>query len=187
MRVEGIIKKHGESNQSLKSYEVKIDTVVTPNRTYLVGICKNNITSEDQPQKYDYFEYRNIISIINGTVSDQGDIFEIQILTYSNGDELVNHVISSNCINNGSHILECTTYGAIETPILYILNMNDLQTVPDYSGKTVIECIEHFMESLDDRGLQNVDFETRFQFYKPKVNGKLMDYQEFATYTDCSF
>lgn len=183
MKVSGLIRREGEVKKTSKSYDLKVDAVINPSRTYVVDINLDCEMSGDIKEKYTHFEYRNIISIIYGTITDGNLNFKIQMIVYSNVGQLMNQIILSECLEYPSYVFDYDTDSFYSIHPSYILNMDDLQTLPEYSGKTVFESIEHFANIVSLR----YDYENIYKFYKPASKNKTMDFQEFANYTDCQF
>ena len=82
MRVTGSIKRYDEKTDRSKVYDLKIETVLNPVNSYLVGFHENLVTHGNPKEKYSQFEYRNIISIIYGTISENNLSFDIQVVVY---------------------------------------------------------------------------------------------------------
>lgn len=183
MKVTGLIRRTGEVKKTSKIYDLKVDAVIKPSHTYLVDISLDCETTGKTKEKYTQFEYCNIISIIYGTVSEDNLDFSIQMIVYTNAGQLMNQIILSECLEYPNYVFDYDTDSSYSIHPSYILNMDDLQTLPEYFGKTVFESIEHFANSVY---LGN-DIENTHKFYRPVSKNKTMDFKEFANYTDCQF
>ncbi|MCL3853526.1 hypothetical protein M1P97_19780 [Parabacteroides sp. GYB001] len=184
MKVTGLIRKERGAKTNCEIYDLQIDAVLNPSNTYIVQIDTDRMIQRNPRERYYTFTYRNIMSIIYGTVNKNDLCFNVQVVVYSDGQAIINQIILAECLNNSNYVFDFDEDFPIDGKYpAYILNMNDIQTLPEYSGKTVIECIEHFVDSLNLRG----EFSNRFEFFKPVSKNKLMDFQEFSDYTDCQF
>lgn len=183
MKVSGLIRREGEVKKTSKNYDLKVDAIINPSHTYAVCINTNCETTGEVKEKYTSFEYCNIISIIYGTVSEGNLDFNIQMIVYPGGGTLINQIIISECLEHPNYIFDYDEDSFYSIDVSYILNMNDLQTLPEYSGKTVFESIEYFVNTWDLRG----EYKNRFQFFKPISKEKIMDFQEFSNYTNNEF
>lgn len=183
MKVTGLIRKEGEIKKISKSYDLKVDAVINPSCMYIVDIDLDCETTGETKEKYTHFEYRNIISIIYGTVSDGSLDFRIQMLVYSNIGGLMNQIVLAECLENPNYVFDYDTDSSCSIYPLYILNMNDLQTYPEYSGKTVFESIEYFVNTVYLRS----DYENIHKFYRPVSEKQTMNFQDFGRYTDWKF
>lgn len=179
MKIRGLIRTQGEEKGRDKVYDMQVDAVISPSNTYLVGIGKNYRTNDDKKEKYYKFEYRNIISLIYGTIEDGDLSFSIQIAVLSFGDELMNQIIHTCCNEYDNYVFDYETDDYVYGERLYILNMNDLQTLPEFANKTTFECIQHYVDVLEE-----YDHNLRFEFCKPVSQQKYMNLNEFADYTN---
>lgn len=181
MKIEGIVRRHNEKIDRPKIYDLKIEAVLNPVNSYLVGFYENLTTNDEKKEKYSQFEYRNIISIIYGTICESGLSFDIQIVVYADGHGFTNQIISAECLENGNYVFDYENYDCIGGE-KYIFNMNDISTLPVFKNKTVTECIQHFME------IKNLcDYCLLFHFHKVASKDKLMDINEFGEYTNEQF
>lgn len=183
MKVTGLIRRTGEVKKTSKNYDLKVEAVISPSRTYVVDINLDCEMSEDIKEKYTQFEYRNIISIIYGTITEGNLNFKIQMIVYSNVGWLTNQIILSECLDNPNYVFDYDTDSSYSIQPSYLLNMDDLQTLPEYSGKTVFESIEYFANAVYLRS----DYENIHKFYKLISQNKVMTYQEFNNYIDPPF
>lgn len=181
MRVTGSIKRYDEKTDRSKVYDLKIETVLNPVNSYLVGFHENLVTHGNPKEKYSQFEYRNIISIIYGTISENNLSFDIQVVVYADGQGFTNQIIYSECHENGNYVFDYENYDCIGGE-KYIFNMSDISTLPEFKNKTVIECIQHFMEIKE-----SYDYSLLFHFHKVKSKDKLLDINEFKEYTNGQF
>lgn len=179
MKVSGLIRREGEEKSRDKVYDMQVDAVISPSNTYLVGISKKKQTNDDKKEIYFKFEYRNIISLIYGTIKDGNLSFNVQIAVLSNGYDLMNQIIHTDCNETGNYIFDYEDFEYVRGEQLYILNMNDIQTLPEFANKTTFECIQHYVDVLEE-----YDHNLRFEFYKPASQQKYMNINEFANYTD---
>lgn len=182
MKVTGLIKKAGEVKKTSKCYDLKVDSVIPLSDTYVVSVNTECETTEKEKEKYTHFEYRNIISIIYGTISEGNLDFNIQMITYSNGGFLMNQIILAECLEYPNYIFDYDTDSFHSIHPSFILNMNDLQTLPDCSGKTVFDSIEYFVNELRSK----CEYKNLYEFF---ILGKrrAMDFQEFNNYIDPPF
>ncbi|WP_348725662.1 hypothetical protein [Parabacteroides goldsteinii] len=179
MKIRGLIRTQGEKKGRDRVYDIQVDAVFSPSNTYLVGIGKNYRTNDDKKEKYYKFEYRNIISLIYGTIKDENLSFSIQIAVLSSGDGLMNQIIHTVCNENENYVFDYETDDYVCGERLYILNMNDLQTLPEFANQTTFECIQHYVDVLEE-----YDHNLRFEFCKPVSQQKYMNLKEFADYTN---
>lgn len=178
MKVLGLIRRQGEKTGAPKTYNLKVEAVLNPVNSYLVGFHENLTTNDAHKEKYSEFEYRNIISIIYGTISDIGLCFDVQVVVYSDGSELLNQVIHSECYDNENYVFDYVNYDCIGGE-KYIFNMSDISTLPEFKDKTVVECIQRFMEIKE-----SCDHRLLFDFYKVASKKELLSCSEFLDYTD---
>lgn len=181
MIVTGLIKRYDEKTDRPKNYNLKIEAILNPVNSYLVGFHENLTTHDERKEKYSQFEYRNILSIIYGTISEKNLSFDIQVAVYADGQGLTNQIISSECHENSNYVFEYENYDCIGGE-KYIFNMSDISTLPMFKKKTVTECIQHFMEIKE-----SCDYNLLFHFHKLASKDKLMDIHEFAEYTNDQF
>lgn len=181
MIVTGLIKRYNEKTDRVKNYNLKIEAVLNPTNSYLVGFSKNLTTNDEREEKYSLFEYRNIISIIYGTISENGHSFDLQIVVYANGQELINHIINSECQENCNYVFDYENFDGIHGE-KYIFNMSDISTLPEFKNKTLTESIQHFIEIKD-----SYDYNLLYNFQKVDSKDKLMDIHEFGAYTNYQY
>ena len=109
MKIRGLIRTQGEKKGRDRVYDIQVDAVFSPSNTYLVGIGKNYRTNDDKKEKYYKFEYRNIISLIYGTIEAGNLSFSIQIAVLSSGDGLMNQIIHTVCNENENYLFDYDT------------------------------------------------------------------------------
>ena len=180
MKIYGDIFLNGVKQTTKDIFDLNVEHSFTPNNLWY--LIFNEGTTSKKKLNYKSFSFHKIQNVLYGYINFNHLKFEMSMVIYTNGDELVKEIIKCNCHENPNYRFK--KFDSLENYWWQLVDLDELKSLSEFEKKTNIECFKKLMEEHYSIIKDSIYYNIKFDFYEPSDSPKIFNSFEFLNYIE---